>query len=171
MNVLVIDVAELLRRPASRKEVRTAALIEGVAVGAARVRATPVAVAVELESMADGIVVTGTLDAEWEAPCRRCLEPARGHLHVEVRELFQVHCTVEDAYPFEGEQVDLAPMAREVLGLELPLAPLCRPDCQGLCPECGANRNEVDCGHRPERLDPRWAALDDLRRRLEPPVS
>lgn len=164
----VVEVAELLRRPGTRKDVRVTLEAEGVVVGEARVPdGSPVEADLVLESMADGIVVSGTLDAPWEAPCRRCLGPATGHLHVEVRELFQHEPTSEFAYPFDGEQLDLATMVHEALGLDLPLAPLCRPDCLGLCVECGANRNEVDCGHRPDTSDPRWAALGELRGRLE----
>jgi uncharacterized protein len=60
---------------------------------------------------------------------------------------------------------------REAVLLDLPLAPLCRPDCAGLCPECGADLNAGDCGHRPNATDPRWTALDDLRERLDRPSN
>ena len=59
--------------------------------------------------------------------------------------------------------IDLEPVAREAVLLELPLAPLCREDCAGLCPECGAVLDEVRCGHGIDAADPRWSALDDLR--------
>ncbi len=68
----------------------------------------------------------------------------------------------EDAYPMTGNDLDLEPMARDAVLLELPLAPLCAPDCRGLCPQCGANRNLGDCECAPAR-DPRWSALDALR--------
>lgn len=63
----------------------------------------------------------------------------------------------------EGLELDLAPAIREALILEAPQVVLCRPDCKGLCPECGENRNEVSCGCAPSNRDPRWEALKGLR--------
>ena len=68
----------------------------------------------------------------------------------------------EEAYPLTGDELDLEPLARDAVLLELPLAPLCAEDCQGLCPTCGANRNTETVRLRPA-ADPRWAALDALR--------
>jgi uncharacterized protein len=67
----------------------------------------------------------------------------------------------EDTYPLEGDQLDLRPLVRDALLLELPLAPLCQPDCLGLCPRCGADLNTGPCSCVPDR-DPRWGALDVL---------
>jgi uncharacterized protein len=68
----------------------------------------------------------------------------------------------DDMYPIVDDRVDLGPLVRDAIVLELPMAPLCRDDCAGLCPVCGANRNEGDCGCVAPR-DPRWANLDVLR--------
>ena len=68
----------------------------------------------------------------------------------------------EDTYPIEGDHLDLQPLVRDALLLELPLAPLCREDCRGLCPECGADLNAAPCECRPAG-DPRWGPLDVLR--------
>jgi len=68
----------------------------------------------------------------------------------------------EELYPIVDETIDLGPLARDAVVLELPMAPLCREDCAGLCVQCGANRNEGDCGCVAPR-DPRWANLDVLR--------
>jgi uncharacterized protein len=80
-----------------------------------------------------------------------------------VRELYEPGSDGEETYPLYGDQLDLALLARDAVVLELPQVPLCREDCQGLCPYCGANRNEIDCGHDLVPTDPRWAALDALR--------
>jgi uncharacterized protein len=161
---LVLTVAELLRRPSSRRSIHVSVPADGMSVLDAHVPdGAPVDADLELESLPDGIVVTGTVSAPWEGQCRRCLGPVRGELAVAVRELFQVTPIVEDARPIEGEQVDLEPVVREAVMLELPLAPLCREDCAGLRPECGVGRNGVDCGHGDRPADPRWAALDQLR--------
>ena len=68
----------------------------------------------------------------------------------------------EEIYPIDDDVIDLAPLVRDSVVLELPGAPLCREDCAGLCPQCGANLNEGPCGCVAPR-DPRWANLDVLR--------
>jgi uncharacterized protein len=169
---LLVNVADLLRHPASRQEVRAQLPSDGLTVLDSAVPAgAPVDVDVELESLTDGIVVTGRVSAPWEGCCRRCLGPAGGTLDVRVRELYQPKPGSDDAFPLDGDQLDLEPLVREALLLELPLAPLCRPDCAGLCPECGADRNEHDCGHHAEVHDPRWDVLDELRGRLDRPTN
>ena len=60
----------------------------------------------------------------------------------------------EEAYPLSGDELDLEPLARDAVLLELPLAPLCSEDCRGLCPVCGANRNTEPCGVCPGRRPP-----------------
>ena len=97
---------------------------------------------------------------------RRCAEPVSGELHIAVRERFAddplAGSSDEELYPINDDTIDLAPLVRDAVVLELPMAPLCRDDCAGLCPQCGANRNEGDCGCVAPR-DPRWANLDVLR--------
>ena len=147
-----IPVAELLRHPGERREV-------AVDVPERHAHADLV-----LESLAsDTILATGTVGAEWTGECRRCLGEASGTLRVDVRELFERGSDEEETYPISGDQIDVEPLVRDAVLLELPLAPLCREACAGLCPDCGANRNEVDCGHQPDTSDPRWAALDQLK--------
>ena len=172
-NALLLNVAELLRRPGSRRQIALRLPIadlaaEGLSVVDARVTAeATVVVDAELEALPDGVVVTGDFSAPWEAVCRRCLSLARGTLTPHVRELYRVAPKPdEDAFPLENEQLDLAPLVAEALTLDLPLAPLCRPDCAGLCAVCGADLNEGDCGCDRTVSDPRGAALDQLRDQL-----
>jgi uncharacterized protein len=80
-----------------------------------------------------------------------------------VDELFVTDPEEGETYPIAGDHIDLEPMTREAVVLGLPLAPLCRPDCKGLCPTCGAELNRGPCGCPPPATDPRWAALDALR--------
>jgi uncharacterized protein len=169
----VVNVAEVLRRPGSQKSVQLAVPAgDDLVVGDVRVPAgADVETEADIESLTDGLVVTGHITAPWEGVCRRCLGVARGQLDIEVRELYQTHLTSEDAYPLEGELLDLAPMVRETLMLDLPLAPVCSDDCLGLCPVCGINRNEATCDCDTAPSDPRWAALDVLKDRLDPPGS
>jgi uncharacterized protein len=173
---LLVNVADLIRRPASRRAVDVEAPLEEVTVIDSRIPSGALATShLELESLSDGLVVTGTVTAPWQGLCRRCLKPLTGELVAQVRELFSHRPVDEDVYLLTGEQLDLEPMVRDVLLLELPLAPVCQPDCRGLCAVCGADRNEVDCGHDERPVDPRWAGLDALREaiverdELEPP--
>jgi uncharacterized protein len=123
---------------------------------------------VTLQSFMGGVMATGTVTAPWAGACRRCAIEVGGELAVHVRERF---CEPgsrygdpddEEAYPIVDDQLDLRPMVHDAVVLELPLAPLCREDCQGLCPQCGADRNTEQCDCVAPR-DPRWANLDVLR--------
>lgn len=169
---LVVNVAELLRRPGSTRElaatVDAADLLDGDAVAAADVAARPpdaaqIDVRLRLEALSDGIVVEGTLTTPWVGVCRRCLGAARGAVVSEVRELYQRVPTDPDAFPLPDDQLDLRTLVRELVVLDVPSAPLCRDDCAGLCPTCGTDRNAGTCGCATPTTDPRWAALDALR--------
>ena len=114
-----------------------------------------------------GIEAAGTVRAPWAGICRRCAEPVSGDLVLEVRERFGDQRAGDEPpddelYPIVDDFVDLGPLARDAIVLELPMAPLCRDDCAGLCAVCGADRNEGECGCVAPR-DPRWANLDVLR--------
>lgn len=124
----------------------------------------PVRVALTLQSYAGGVSATGTVEAPWHGVCRRCSTPVLGITRVAVRERFEDAAGPGDdeAYPIDHDVVDLAPLARDAILLDLPLAPLCREDCAGLCPRCGIDRNEESCQCSAEP-DPRWATLDGLR--------
>jgi uncharacterized protein len=118
---------------------------------------------VTLTAFTGGIEVAGTVTAPWVGICRRCTVPLSGELRVEVRERFAPGPVSEDdMYPIADDTIDLGPMVRDAVVLELPMAPLCREDCAGLCPQCGADRNEGACGCIAPR-DARWANLDVLR--------
>lgn len=136
---------------------------DGVVVG-------PLHLEVELDAVVEGILVRGTVDVDLEIPCARCLKPQRLEPTVPVAELFTDPRRVEedddeDGYRIDDDlaHLDLGPLLRDTVVMEVPVRVLCRDDCQGLCPVCGQDRNEADCGHRPdEEPDPRWAALADL---------
>ncbi len=97
-------------------------------------------------------------------PCMRCLEPAAPRFAIDAREVDQPGGGEELESPYvEAEQLDVAAWARDALALALPVQLLCRADCPGLCPVCGADLNAVgpDHQHEPEP-DPRWAKLREL---------
>jgi uncharacterized protein len=102
--------------------------------------------------------------ADLSGPCMRCLEPAAPRFEVDAREVDQPGGGEELSSPYvKGDELDLAAWARDAYALALPAQVVCREDCAGLCPECGANRND-DPDHAHERApDPRWAKLRELR--------
>jgi uncharacterized protein len=97
-------------------------------------------------------------------PCMRCLEPAAPSVEVDAREVDQPDGGEELSSPYvAGEELDLGAWARDAYALALPSQVVCREDCAGLCPECGANLNaDPDHAHEPAP-DPRWAKLRELR--------
>jgi uncharacterized protein len=110
-----------------------------------------------------GIDAEGTVRAPWVGICRRCTTPVTGELSIAVRERFgDAPISEVELYPIVDDTLDLGPLVRDAIVLELPMAPLCREDCLGLCPQCGADRNESECGCVAPP-DPRWANLDVLR--------
>ncbi|MHB8294705.1 MAG: YceD family protein [Acidimicrobiales bacterium] len=143
-----VNIAGLRRQgPFSAREHRQGR-IEGLSVSASAVPAAAVVdVDVVLEPAHRGVMVSGTVSTAWEGECRRCLGPASGELRIPVRELFEQDADTEETgtYSFSGERLDLEQLAREAVMLELPLAPLCRHGCRGLCPSCGTNLNEARC--------------------------
>ena len=116
-----------------------------------------------LESVIEGIVVSGRVGGTWRLRCARCLTEFDQPFEVRVSELFVRSPDDDaDAYPLgpDGE-LDPDQMVRDAVGVEMPFSPLCRPDCKGLCEVCGGDRNLGECpGH--EDVDPRFAVLADL---------
>ena len=161
----VVSVAALRKRAGSRRPVQLSGPLPGLSVsGSAVADGTPIEADLVLESLqGEAILATGTVVSAWEGACRRCLGPASGELRVEVRELFETASDQEETYPLTGDRVDLEPLVRDAVLLELPQAPLCSEECKGLCPTCGINRNEGTCTCEPTNRDPRWAALDELK--------
>lgn len=170
VNPLLVNVADLLRRPGSDRAVEvTIPLAELDVVDAVRFAAdAEVDVRLRLDSLNDGIVVDGVLRTPWIGLCRRCLVATSGVAESDVHELYQRVVTATDAFEIAGEQLDLRPLVRELVMLDAPSTPLCRPDCAGLCPTCGVDRNSQTCQCEPPPVDPRWSALDALKEAVEP---
>lgn len=159
----LVHAARLRNRVGTRwHEVRRGVIEDLACSGSAVPEGTEVEADLVLESVVGGVSVTGTVRAPWVGACRRCLEPASDTLVLAVREHFTEGGDGADTYPLHEGDVDLEPMVRDAVLLELPQAPLCEPHCRGICPGCGANRNEGPCRCAAPR-DERWAALDVLR--------
>lgn len=166
-NPLLINAAELLRRAGSERRINLQSSI--AELGLTDPRFVPdaiVDVALRLESLTDGIVIDGEVRAPWSDSCRRCLAPAAGEVVCDVHELYQLTVSDPEAFEIVGDQIDLTDMVRENLLLDAPVAPVCRPDCAGLCPVCGVDRNIAGCSCDTTVTDPRWDALTQLRANL-----
>lgn len=161
--MLTVDVRDLLGHPGATREVHLEEPVGGLATPLAEVPAdSPVEVDVRLESVIEGILVSGSVAGRIRMRCARCLTEFDDQVAVGVRELFAPQPEEDaDEYPVQGDHMDLEPMVRDAVVLELPFSPLCRADCQGLCERCGGDRNRAECSCPPE-VDPRWAGLDAL---------
>jgi uncharacterized protein len=158
-----IDIRDLLERPGSSRTVHVEEPVAGLRTELVDVpEDAPIAGDLLLESVVDGIYVSGSLGGRFRMRCARCLKPFERDFDVEMTELVAREPGPEDDYALaEDLTLDPEPMVRDAVGLEMPFAPLCRPDCLGLCEICGGDRNLGECpGHA--RTDPRWAALDAL---------
>lgn len=164
----MLDTHDLGRRPgAERQIVLDAPAPAEFGVDMLRVpEGDPIALSLRLESVMDGVLVTGTASVDLVGECVRCLTSLTDSFTADIQELY----LYDDADPdddeetsrMEGELLDLEPAVRDAIVLSLPQNPLCMPDCPGLCPECGF-RLADDPNHSHEAvLDPRWAALRDL---------
>ena len=164
----VFDLRELGRRPGNQRTYRRrvpSPAVFGLDVIAVP-EGAPLDLDLRLESVTEGVLVTGTVAAPLRGQCARCLDPVSEELDVEVCELFAYADSATDetteqdeVYRVDGERIDVEPVVRDAVVLACPWAPLCRPDCPGLCPDCGERLDDLPAGHAHETIDPRWAAL------------
>ncbi|WP_154794826.1 YceD family protein [Occultella kanbiaonis] len=171
----VISTHDLGRRPGSMRELTLtvpAAQLMGTEVIGVQA-GNPIELDLRLEAVMEGVLVTGTAETEATGECVRCLRDIIHDVEVDLTELFayaggrhpKVEEEDEEAEPLKemnGELLDLEETVTDAVVLSLPFQPLCRPDCPGLCPECGIRLEDAEPGHSHEILDPRWAALSGL---------
>ncbi len=157
-----IGVAELRRRVGNQQEIRRSVDLGELVISTSSVP-EPGTVHLDLvmESLRDGVAVTGTIDVPWSGACRRCLEPTGGVARTEVAEVFNDGPGDEETRQVDRDSIDLGPALHDAAILTLPLAPLCRDECSGPDPESFP----VSTGEQPTDppADPRWAALSELR--------
>jgi len=162
---LRVNAVELLRQPGAVRDIDVS--LDPASIDVAHDRLTgDVTASIRLVALNDGIEASGSVSAPGATVCRRCLTEIEGVAVAEVEELYRPVREDQpddpEVVPIEGGQLDLAPVVRETILLELDTERLCRAECAGLCPVCGADRNETDCGCDTTVRDERWAALDDL---------
>jgi uncharacterized protein len=163
----VLDIRELGRRAGSMREltrdVDAPSLwrLELVAVP----EGAPVTLELRLESVMEGVLVSGLVHAPVAAECGRCLEPLRTTLHAPLQELFAYEPEPgdEEIPVVQGDFLDLEPVLRDAVVLALPLNPVCDDACPGLCAGCGVRLDDLPDDHSHETVDPRWAALASMR--------
>ena len=167
MDRFVIALAQL-DLGASRHE---ADLELTLADAAGEAEAYSVHVVGDVENLGTRLHVRMQVHGRADCCCHRCLEPFQRAVDAGAEFVVQVgdQGLGEDAATVDEDAVelDLTPQVRETLIVEEPIRAVCRPDCQGLCPQCGANRNLTACGCRPIP-DARWDALKKLAGRVEP---
>jgi uncharacterized protein len=167
----VFDTRALGKGPGQfRDERRTAAAPDGLGSGLVLVPAgADVALDLRFEAVSEGVLVTGSAVAPLTGECARCLEPLASTIEVSFQELYRYlpdpgedENDVEERF-LDGDYLDLEPAFRDAVVLALPLSPLCRDDCPGLCAECGALLAEAGPGHgHGGKVDPRWGLLAKL---------
>ncbi len=164
----VVDIRELGRRPGSLLPVRrTVRAAQDVGLDVIGVQAgDELTLDLRMESVVEGVLVSGTVSGPVVGECSRCLDPIQDSVAVEVVELFAYpdsatsETTDEDEVSrLTGDSIDLEPLVRDNVVLALPVAPLCRADCAGLCVDCGQRWDDLPPEHSHFTTDPRWAAL------------
>jgi uncharacterized protein len=168
---LVINISRLGIRPGSMMTLhetvpspsRIGVELVAIAEGA------PLELDLRIESVSEGALVTGTVSAPTSGECARCLTPITGQVEIDLTELFAYPNSATEATTDADEvghvvddTVDLEQPIVDAVGMALPFSPLCGPDCQGLCPDCGIPMATAEPGHGHEKIDPRWAKLSSL---------
>jgi uncharacterized protein len=117
-----------------------------------------------LESVHEGILATGDVQADAQTECSRCLDPLKLPVEVDFQELFAYSGTAEDEYLVLEEHVDLEQVIRDAVVLSLPFQPVCSEDCLGLCPECGVKLAENPNHSHEQSIDSRWSELQNFKK-------
>jgi uncharacterized protein len=167
-NPLAIDISRLGRRPGSLMSytqtvpspLRIGLELLAIDVGA------PIELDLQLQSVSEGVVVTGSVAAPTTGECSRCLAPTSGDIQIDLTEFFAYPDSATEATTEEDEVghvvddvVNLEQTIVDEIAMTLPFSPTCTPDCPGLCPDCGVRLAEAEPGHQHDKVDPRWAKL------------
>ena len=166
----VIDVRNVPRRAGSLVEAARSVVIDE-RIGAEMIgipAGSQVRMDLRLESVTEGVLVTGTVSGPTSGQCGRCLEPVEDTVSVYLTELFAYPDSAtdktsddEDVERIVDEEIDLEQTIIDAIATELPLSPVCRDDCPGLCQECGVRLADAEPDHGHDIIDPRWAKLAD----------
>ncbi len=173
----VVDVHDLSHRPGSMRTLtRTVPAPAELGSGVIGVpEGDELELDLRLESVMEGVLVTGTVIGEAVGECVRCLDEVRQDLDTDLTELFVYperaaaaaaegdDEEADEVFEVRDELLDLEPVVRDAVVMSLPFRPLCQPDCLGLCSECGVRLSDSgNEDHHHESIDPRWKALQGL---------
>ena len=173
---LVLDTRDLPRRPGALRTVKRVAPAPADLGGEliSVPEGADLDLDLRLESVSEGVLVSGTVSGPVKGECGRCLREINDSLVVNIQELYAYENSTTDETTDEdevgrmqGDLIDLEPALRDALVLTLPTNPLCREDCPGLCPECGVHWDDLPADHSHQQIDPRWAGLSQLNRTEE----
>ena len=159
MADLRFPVTDLLGHPGERRDVYGETKLH-LEVGETRV-STSSATYAQLTAVGEGILAKGWSGVMADHVCIRCLTEWEAPIDAEWEELFMRH-PGKDESPIHDGVIDLEPVVRDELSLALPSDPLCRPDCAGICPECGADLNNAPCSGHGDLSEGPFAALKQL---------
>jgi uncharacterized protein len=168
---LVVNIARLGRRPGAMFPLHETVVnpsrigldLIGIPVG------SPLDLDLRVESVSEGVLVSGTMSAPLTGECSRCLTPFEQRIQVDLTELFAYPDSLTQATTEDDEvghvvadTVDLEQPIIDAVGLELPFSPVCADDCPGLCARCGVALATAEPGHGHDEIDPRWAKLTTM---------
>lgn len=127
-------------------------------------KGTPLVIDFKAESVDDGILISGNIRSTAKGECGRCLDPIVEAIDQDFQELFFYEGRAgdedaEDLFTLDGDSADIEIPIRDAVILRMPLNPLCDPECEGLCSECGEKWATLPEGHSHEKIDPRWSGL------------
>src|SRR6201998_1202115 len=167
---MTLDIARLGRRPGAMVTLRDTVPspsrigLEMIAID----QGAPLELDLQVQSVSEGVLVTGTVAGPTVGECARCLTAVNGRVQVGLTDLFPSPGSTTEATTEEDEvghivddTIDLEQSIIDAVGLDLPFSPVCRPDCPGLCPQCGVPL-AAQPGHHHDRIDPRWAKLAEM---------
>ncbi len=168
---LVVDTTKLPRQPGATRALKR--VVPAPADLGLELISVPEGSDLELDlsmtSVSEGVYVSGTVRGSLSGECGRCLNEIDSTFEVSLAEMFAYEdstteeTTDEDEVGrMQGDLLDLEPAVRDAVVLTLPTNPVCRPDCPGLCPECGVHLDDLPADHSHEEVDARWAALRNL---------
>ena len=159
---LVVQLKELIHKPGSMKEVVLEhSLDEAIGTEVMGIPSgTTLEIPTRLESVHEGILATANFTAETKGVCSRCLDEVSGEIDVEIQELFLYRPEEEDDFVVEQDRIDLEQALIDSVVPALPIKPLCKEDCLGLCARCGQRMEEDPSHSHEDPIDPRFSALE-----------
>ncbi len=166
-KVFKFNTHELPRRAGEMREYQLPIQLPGpIGIDVIAVPAGLIQLALRIEAVAEGVLVTGDFEVIAEGECIRCLDPIKFPINKSFQELYTYkpdpELDADDQLLMEGDIIDLEAPIRDSIVLSLPINPVCDESCEGLCPECGLKWRELPKDHAHEQVDARWSGLQGL---------